>query len=101
MTSITSLPPPLSLESGFLENPTQTLEPAVSNYELSFTPDKTVTTIQPCFFTQIPLSTDVSTIHSQHFSSPLKASHSPTPPPTNLQVTVDDYSIPKIKNTIN
>ena len=87
-SSIAFLSPPLSLSSGTLELPSNS---DLINLEIIPTPEPTLPTIQPS-----------SSTDTQPSSSNLKTGHSHTPPPTNLQVTIDNvtYSVPS-KKTYN
>ena len=45
----------------------------------------------------IPCTTQTSNIYTQPLSSTLKTRHSPSPPPNNLQITIDKHPIPPKK----
>ena len=76
--SIFSLSPPLSLKSGTLELPNNS---NLNNLEIIPTPERTLSDFQP-----------YSSTNTQPLSSDLKTRHSPTPPPTNIQVTIDNVT---------
>ena len=83
LSSIASLSPPLSLKSGTLDMP-------IVNDSI---PLDTTTTPEPTLNT--------NSTHSQTLTKPstsnLKTRHSPTPPPNNLHVTIDNHPIPPKK----
>ena len=85
LSSIASLSPPLSLKSGTLELPNNS---DLISLEIIPTPEQTLSDTQPS-----------SSTNTQTFSSNLKTRHSPTPPPTNIQVTIDNvtYTVPSKK----
>ena len=83
LSSIASLSPPLSLKSGTLDNP-------LVNDSL---PLDTTNTPEPT------LNTNPSTSQSltKPSSTNLKTRHSPSPPPNNLHITIDNHPIPPKK----
>ena len=83
LSSIASLSPPLSLKSGTLDIP-------LVNDSL---PLDTTNTPEPT------LNTNPSTSQSltKPSSTNLKTRHSPTPPPNNLHITIDNHPIPPEK----
>ena len=83
LSSIASLSPPLSLKSGTLDLP-------LANDSL---PLDTNNTPEPT------LDTNPSTSQSltKQSSTNLKTRHSPTPPPNNLHITIDNHPIPPKK----
>ena len=90
LSSICSLSPPLSLKSGTLDLPHMS-DPLP--LEFNSTPEPTLNVI-PC-----TTQTSTSTISTQPISS-LKTRHSPTHPPNNLQITIDNHPIPPKNNII-
>ena len=76
---------PVSPKSGTLELPNNS---DLINLEVIHTPEPTLSDIEPS-----------SSTSTQHLSSNPKTRHSPTPPPTNLQVTIDNvtYTVPSKK----
>ena len=96
LSSIASLSPPLSLKSGTLDLPivndplpldsNNTPEPTVnSNFTSQSTNEPTVNSNSTSQSTNKPSSTN------------LKTRHSPTPPPNNLHITIDNHPIPHKK----
>ena len=86
LSSIASLSPPLCLKSGTLDLPN------VSDslpLEINPTPEPTLHAI--------PFNTQTSTTYTQPLSSTLNNRHSPTLPPNNLQITIDNHPIPPKK----
>ena len=86
LSSIASLSPSVSLKSGTFDLPN------VSDslpLEINPTPEPTLNVI--------PCTTQTTTICTQPLSSTLKTCHSPTPPPNNLQITIDNHPIPPNK----
>ena len=81
LSSIASLSQPRSLKSGTLEHPHNSVPKSL---EIISTPEHTSIDIQTSS------STHVSTVNTQPISSTLKNSQSPTPPPTTLQVTINN-----------
>ena len=69
---------PLSPKSGTLELPNNS---DLIKLEIVHTPEPTLSDIEPS-----------SSTNTQHLSSNPKTRHSPTPPPTNLQVTIDNVT---------
>ena len=86
LSSIASLSPPFSLKSGTFELPHNS---ALNNPEIIPTSEPTLT----------PPSSSTNT---KPLPSTPKSRHSPAPPPTNLQVTIDNvtYNVPS-KRTYN
>ena len=83
LSSIASLSPPLSLKSGTLDIP-------LVNDSL---PLDTNNTPEPTLNTN-PITSQSLTKPS---STNLKTRHSPTPPPNNLHITIDNHPIPPEK----
>ena len=82
LSSIASLSPPLSLKSGTLDLPlTNDSLPLNSNT----TPEPTVN------------SNSTTSQSNKPSSNNLKSRHSPTPPPNNLHITIDNHPIPPKK----
>ena len=71
----------LSLESGFFDLPHNN---DLINLEIIATPEPT-----------LPETQHSSSTNTQPISSDLETRHSPTPPPTNLQVTIDNITYTK------
>ena len=82
LSSIVSLSPPLSLKFGTLDLPNDSL-----SLHINPTPEPTLNVI--------PSTTQSTT---QPLASTLKTRHSPTPPPNNLHVTIDNHPIPPKKS---
>ena len=85
VSSIESMSPPLFLKSATLELPNNS---DLINLQIIPTPSKTLPDTQPC-----------SSTNSQPVLSILTTRHSPIPPPTNLQITIDNgtYTVPSKK----
>ena len=90
LSSTASFSPPLSLKSGTLELP-HNFEPI--NLEVICTPEHTNEIKPP--------SSNASFVNLQPNSSTLNTRHLPTPPPSNLHITIDNatYTVPT-KNII-
>ena len=86
LSSIASLSPPLSLKFGNLG--LRRISDSLP-LEINSTPEPTLNAI--------PCTTQTSTISTQPISSTLQTLHSPTPPPNNLQITIDNHPIPPKK----
>ena len=86
LSSIASLSPPLSLKSGTLDLPNDSDS---LRLEINPAPEPTLTVI--------PSTTQISTVYAQPLSSTPKTRHSPTPPPNNLQITINNHPIPPKK----
>ena len=82
--SIASLSPPLLLKSGTIEIPNNFSDPTTSEI---------IPTTYP-ILRKFHLSLLLKHVYTQPLSSTLTFRHSPTPPHTNLQVTIDNYTIP-------
>ena len=84
LSSIASLSPPLSLQSGTLELPNNS---DLLNLDIFLTPEPILPDTQPS-----------SSINTQPLSSTRKTDNSPTPPPF-LQVTIDNvtHTVPSSK----
>ena len=76
--------PPLSLKPATLDLPNVS-DPI--NLEIISTPEPTLSEGQSCS------STQTSSVYTQPSSCTLKTRHSPTPPPTNFQVTLENYTV--------
>ena len=90
LCSIAFLLPPRSPKSGSLTSQCFCLRLS-SNLEKIPNSEPTLPEVQYCSSTQI------STVYTQPVSSTLKICHSPTPPLSNLQITIDNYTIPSKK----
>ena len=88
MSSIASRSPPLYLKSGTLELPHTS---DAVNIEVITTPEPTIRNKH-----------NTPIVNTQPTFSTLKTCHSPTPPPNNLQITIDNatYTVPSKKNII-
>ena len=85
LSSIASLSPPHSLKSGTLDLPlANDLIPSNSNN----TPEPTVNTVN---------SNSTTSQSNKPSSNNPKSRHSPTPPPNNLHITIDNHPIPPKK----
>ena len=82
LSSIASLSPPLSLKSGTLDLPLAN-DPLPLNS--NNTPEPTVN------------SNSTTSQSNKPSSNNLKSRHSPTPPPNNLHITIDNHPIPPKK----
>ena len=82
--------PPRSPKSGSLTSQCFCLRLS-SNLEKIPNSEPTLPEVQYCSSTQI------FTVYTQPVSSTLKICHSPTPPLSNLQITIDNYTIPSKK----
>ena len=93
LSSVATLSPPIRQKSGTLELP-HTSDPI--NLKIIPTPKPTLLDVQ----SSSPTHTFV--VHTQPIFSTLKTRRSLTPPPTNLQVTIDNviYTVPS-KETYN
>ena len=83
LSSIASLSPPLSLKSGTLDMP---LVNDSLPLDTNNTPEPTVNSNSTTFQSLTKPS-----------STNLKTRHSPTPPPNNLHITIDNHPIPPKK----
>ena len=83
LSSIASLSPPLSLKSGTLDLP---LENDSLPNDSTNTPEPTVNS-----------NSTTSQSNIKPSSTNLKTRHSPTPPPNNLHITIDNHPIPRKK----